>query len=255
VASIFVTGSSDGIGLEGARQLAAAGHRVVLHGRSQQRADHAMKLVPAAAGAVVGDLSEITGIQDVAGSANDLGPYDAVIHNAGVYIIPQRQVSQAGTERVFTVNVLAPYLLTARMPLPSRLVYLSSGLASQGRANLADLQWASRPWSGMQAYCDSKLYVIMLAFAVARRYPHVRSNAVDPGWVATKMGGRGAPVSVPEGAATPVWLAAGDDPAALVSGRLFSRRAEMTVGPAAHDAGLQDALLDACVRLTGVGLP
>jgi NAD(P)-dependent dehydrogenase (short-subunit alcohol dehydrogenase family) len=255
VASIFVTGSSDGIGLETARQLAAAGHRVVLHGRSQRRADHAMKSVPRAAGAAVGDLSDITGIQDVMQSANDLGPYDVVIHNAGVYVLPERQVSRAGTERVYTVNVLAPYLLTAWMPVPSRLVYLSSGLASGGRVNLADLQWENRPWNGMQAYRDSKLYVIMLAFAVARRYPRVRSNAVDPGWVATRMGGPSAPVSVPEGADTPVWLAASDDAEALVSGRLFRQRAEVTASPAASDAGLQDALLEACASLSGASLP
>jgi NAD(P)-dependent dehydrogenase (short-subunit alcohol dehydrogenase family) len=255
VASIFVTGSSDGIGLEAARQLVAAGHRVVLHGRNRRRADHAMKSVPGAAGSAVGDLSDVAGIQDAVGSANVLGPYDVVIHNAGVYVIPQRQVSRGGAELVFTVNVLAPYLLTARMPLPSRLVYLSSGLASAGRANMADLQWADRPWNGMQAYCDSKLYDIMLAFAVARRYPQVRSNAVDPGWVATRMGGPGAPVSVPEGADTPVWLATSDDPEALASGRLFSRRAEVKASPAAYDAGLQEALLDGCASLTGAVLP
>ena len=255
MASIFVTGSSDGIGLETARQLVSAGHRVVLHGRNQRRADDARKSVPGAAGCAVGDLSDVAGIQDAIESANDLGPYDAVIHNAGVYVLPRRQPGATGTERVFTINVLAPYLLTARMPLPSRLVYLSSGLASGGRVNLADLQWEDRKWNGMQAYCDSKLYVIMLAFAVARRYPHVRGNAVDPGWVATRMGGPGAPLSVPEGADTPVWLAASDDRGALVSGRLFRQRAEVKAGPAARDAGLQDALLGACARLSGVSLP
>jgi NAD(P)-dependent dehydrogenase (short-subunit alcohol dehydrogenase family) len=112
-----VTGSSDGIGLETARQLVAAGHRVVLHGRSQRRADHAMESVPGAAGVAVGDLSVVAGIQMTAGSANVLGPYDAVIHNAGIYVLPTRQVARGGGERVFTINVLAAYLLTALMPL------------------------------------------------------------------------------------------------------------------------------------------
>ena len=255
MASVFVTGSSDGIGREAARQLVSAGHRVVLHGRNQRRADDARGSVPGAAGCAVGDLSDIAGIQDAIGSANDLGPYDAVIHNAGVYVLPRRQPGAAGTERVFTINVLAPYLLTARMPMPSRLVYLSSGLASGGRVDLADLQWEDRKWNGMQAYRDSKLYVIMLAFAVARHFPQVRANAVDPGWVATRMGGPGAPVSVPEGAGTPVWLAASDDPGALVSGRLFSQRTEVEASPAARDAGLQDGLLGACARLSGVSFP
>jgi NAD(P)-dependent dehydrogenase (short-subunit alcohol dehydrogenase family) len=255
VASVFVTGSASGIGLEAARQLVAAGHRVVLHGRSQRRADHGLQSVPGAAGAVVGDLSVIAGIQAVAGSANVLGPYDAVIHNAGVYTSPQRQVIRGGGERIFTVNVLAPYLLTALMPLPSRLVYLSSGLESAGRVNLADLQWEDRPWSGMQAYCDSKLYDVMLAFAVARRSGSVIANAVDPGWVKTAMGGPGAPDTIPEGADTPVWLASSDEAAALRGGRLVRRRAEAKANPAAYDVGLQEALLNACAGLTGTRLP
>jgi NAD(P)-dependent dehydrogenase (short-subunit alcohol dehydrogenase family) len=250
-----VTGSSDGIGQETARQLVAAGHRVVLHGRSQRRADHAMQSVPGAAGAVVGDLAVVAGIQMAAGSANVLGPYDAVIHNAGIYVLPARQVTRSGGERVFTINVLAPYLLTALMPLPSRLVYLSSGLESAGRVNLADLQWEDRPWSGMQAYCDSKLYDIMLALAVARRYPQVVANAVDPGWVRTKMGGPGASDSIPEGADTPVWLATSDEPEALRSGRLIRRRAEAKANPAAYDVDLQEALLTACAGLTGTSWP
>ena len=255
MASIFVTGSADGIGLETARQLAGAGHRVVVHGRSQRRADQAMESVPAAAAAAVGDLSQVAGIELTAGSAGALGPYDAVIHNAGVYVSPVRQATQDGGERIFTVNVLAPYLLTALMPLPSRLVYLSSGLESAGRVNLADPQWESRPWNGMQAYCDSKLYDVMLALALARRYPHVSVNAVDPGWVRTKMGGAGAPVAIPEGADTPVWLAASDEPAARESGRLVRSRSAVRANPAAYDADLQDSLLETCARLTGTTLP
>jgi NAD(P)-dependent dehydrogenase (short-subunit alcohol dehydrogenase family) len=254
VASILVTGSADGIGLETARQLVAAGHRVVLHGRSQRRADHAVQSVPGSAAAVVGDLSVIAGITMAAGSANVLGPYDAVIHNAGVYTSPHRQATRNGGERIFTVNVLAPYLLTALMPRPARLVYLSSGLESAGRVNLADLQWEDRPWNGMQAYCDSKLYDVMLALAVARRHPQVVANAVDPGWVRTKMGGPGAPDSIPEGADSPVWLATSDEPEALRRGRLIRRRAEVKANPAAYDVDLQDALLTACAELTGTRL-
>jgi NAD(P)-dependent dehydrogenase (short-subunit alcohol dehydrogenase family) len=254
VASIFVTGSADGIGLETARRLVAAGHRVVLHGRNQRRADHAAASVPGAAAAVVGDLSVIAGITMAAGSASVLGPYDAVIHNAGVYTSPHRQATSSGGERIFTVNVLAPYLLTALMPRPARLVYLSSGLEAAGRVNLADLQWEDRPWSGMQAYCDSKLYDVMLAFAVARRHPPVVANAVDPGWVRTKMGGPGAPDSIPEGADSPVWLATSDEPEALRGGRLIRRRAEVKANPAAYDVDLQDALLTACAGLTGTPL-
>ena len=117
--------------------------------------------------------------------------------------------------------MLGPYLLTALMPLPPRLVYLTSGLESVGRVNLDDLQWERRAWNGMQAYSDSKLHDVLLAFAIARRYPSLRSNAVDPGWIKTKLGGHGATDELPVGARTQVWLATSDDSDAAVTGRYF----------------------------------
>jgi NAD(P)-dependent dehydrogenase (short-subunit alcohol dehydrogenase family) len=253
--SIFVTGSSDGIGLETARQLVRAGHRVVLHARDDTRAKDAAAAVPEASGVAVGDLSALAGIRRTAESAGALGPYDAVIHNAGVGGAPARHPTPDGYERTFTVNVIAPYLLSALMPLPERLVYLTSGLESVGRVNLDDLQWERRPWNGMQAYSDSKLYDVLLAFAVARRYPRSRSNAVDPGWIKTKLGGRGATDELPVGAQTQVWLATSDEPDALVTGRYFKWRNDLRANPAAYDPDLQDALLQACERLTGTPLP
>jgi NAD(P)-dependent dehydrogenase (short-subunit alcohol dehydrogenase family) len=253
--SIFVTGSSDGIGLETARQLVRAGHRVVLHARDDARAKDAAAAVPEASGVAVGDLSVLAGIKRVAESACELGQYDAVIHNAGVGSAPARHPTADGHERIFAVNVLGPYLLTALMPLPRRLVYLTSGLESVGRVNLDDLQWERRRWNGMQAYSDSKLYDVLLAFAVARRYPQSRSNAVDPGWIKTKLGGPGATDELPVGAQTQVWLAVSDEPDAQVTGRYFKWRRELRANPAAYDTGLQDALLDACERLTGTRLP
>src|ERR1700722_3454352 len=166
MASIFVTGSSDGIGRETARQLVKGGHRVVLHARDDGRAEDAAVAVPGASGVAVGDLSIVAGMRQAAESASALGPYDAVIHNAGVGSAAARHETADGCERIFAVNVLGPYLLTALMPLPPRLVYLTSGLESAGRANLDDLQWEGRAWNGMQAYSDSKLYDVLLAFAV-----------------------------------------------------------------------------------------
>ena len=111
------------------------------------------------------------------------------------------------------------------MPLPARLVYLTSGLESVGRVNLDDLQWERRAWNGMQAYSDSKLYDVLLAFAIARRYPGLRSNAVDPGWIKTKLGGQGATDELPVGARTQVWLATSEDSDAAVTGRYFKWQA------------------------------
>jgi NAD(P)-dependent dehydrogenase (short-subunit alcohol dehydrogenase family) len=255
MASIFVTGSSDGIGQETARQLVKGGHRVVLHARNRGRADDATEAVPGAAGVAVGDLSVVAGMRQAAESASALGPYDTVIHNAGVGSAAARQSTADGFERIFAVNVLGPYLLTALMPLPPRLVYLTSGLESAGRVHLDDLQWERRAWNGMQAYCDSKLYDVLLAFAVARRYPWLRSNAVDPGWIKTKLGGQGATDELPVGAQTQVWLATSDDADADVTGRYFKWRRDLRANPAAGDTGLQEALLAACAKLTGIVLP
>ena len=187
---ILVTGSSDGLGLMAARLLLDDGHRVTLHARSEERAADARAALPDAKEVVIGDLSSIAGTRQAAEQANALGPYDAVIHNAGVgYRERRRMETVDGLSHVFAINVLAPYLLTALIPAPDRLVYLSSGMHRGGDADLSDLQWARRPWNGSQAYSDSKLFDVVLAFGVARRWPGVFSNAVEPGWVATKMGG------------------------------------------------------------------
>lgn len=250
----FVTGSADGIGLETARTLAAAGHRVVLHARNAQRADDARAAIPAAAGVAVGDASVLAQIHAVAEQANALGPFDAVVHNVGVGSLERREETVDGLETIFTVNVLTPYLLTALMPAPARAIYLTSGLESSGQADLDDLLYQRKRWNGMSAYCDSKLYDVMLAWAVARRWPGTVSNAVDPGWIKTRMGGPGAPDDLPEGAETQVWLASSDAPEALVSGRYLYRRGERRANPAAYDEALQEGLIAACAKLTGVTL-
>jgi NAD(P)-dependent dehydrogenase (short-subunit alcohol dehydrogenase family) len=256
MASVFVTGSADGIGRETAEELVRDGHRVVVHARSPERAAHLAAAVPQAGAVLVGDLSSLASTKDLAAATLEHGPYDAVVHNAGVGGgQPRKQVTDDGLELVFQVNVLAPYVLTALMERPARLVYLTSGLHEQGDVHLDDLQFTSRRWHGMQAYSDSKLYDVLLAFAVARLWPEARSNAVDPGWVKTRMGGPGAPDPVAQGAATPVWLATSDEPPALVSGRYFRRRRELKPHAAAHDQALQDGLLRACAKLSGIDFP
>jgi NAD(P)-dependent dehydrogenase (short-subunit alcohol dehydrogenase family) len=179
-----------------------------------------------------------------------------VIHNAGVgYRQPRRIETPDGLASVFAINVLAPYLLTALITGPSRLVYLSSGMSQGGDPSLDDPQWSRRRWNGAQAYSDSKLYDTVLALAVARRWPGVLSNAVEPGWVATRMGGAGAPDDLAQGPVTQAWLAVSDDPAATVSGGYFYHQQRRQPNPAARDTALQDALLAYCADLTGTPLP
>ena len=256
MATILVTGSSDGIGRQTASTLAANGHRVVLHARNAERAEQARAAVPEAAAVVQGDLTSLAETRHLAEQAAAAGPYDVVIHNAGVGGGQDAPVRTAdGLERIFQVNVLAPYVLTALLPWPARLVYLTSGLEADGIPRLDDLQWQDREWQGMQAYSDSKLYDVLLAFAVARRQPELLSNAVDPGWIRTRMGGPGATDELSTGAETPVWLATSDEPAATVTGRYFKRRREQRANPAAYQEDLQEQLLARCAELSGVTLP
>ncbi|HET6439562.1 MAG TPA: SDR family NAD(P)-dependent oxidoreductase [Anaeromyxobacter sp.] len=253
MARVLVTGSADGLGRLAAQKLVAAEHEVVLHGRDRRRVQEARAAVPGAAAAVAGDLSSIAETRALAEQANAVGPFDAVIHNAGVGYRPPRQETSEGLLQLFAVNVLAPYLLTALVPA-RRLVYLSSGMHRGGDPDLTDLQWRHRSWSGSQAYSDSKLFDVVLAFAVARRWPGVLSNALEPGWVPTKMGGPGAPDDLEQGAETQVWLAVSGDPEARVSGRYFYHLRERQAHPAASDLEVQEGLLRACEELSGIAL-
>jgi NAD(P)-dependent dehydrogenase (short-subunit alcohol dehydrogenase family) len=256
VSRVFITGSADGLGLMAARLLVDQGHEVTLHARNQARADDARSALPRAGRVVVGDLSSVDQTRAVAEQVNANGPFDAVIHNAGIgYREPRRAQTADGLEHVFAVNVLAPYLLTALISRPARLIYLTSGMHRGGSAELDDPQWAARPWNGAQAYSDSKLFDVLLAFGVARRWPGVLSNSVEPGWVATKMGGSGAPDDLSLAPVTQAWLAVSDDPPALVTGQNFYHQRIRPAAPDAHSARYQGALLDYCGKLTGTPLP
>jgi NAD(P)-dependent dehydrogenase (short-subunit alcohol dehydrogenase family) len=256
MARVFITGSADGLGQMAAQLLIDQGHNVVLHARNEQRGQQALAAVPGAENVVIGDLASIAQTRNVAEQVNRLGGLDAVIHNAAVgYQEPRRIATEDGLPHVFAINTLAPYILTALIHQPKRLVYLSSGLHQSGDASLKDLVWEQRPWRGQQAYSDSKLHDVLLAFAIARRWPGVLSNALEPGWVPTKMGGRGAPDDLDQGHRTQVWLAAGNDKEATVTGQYFFHLRPRTPLPAARDPQVQDALIDACSRLSGVDLP
>ncbi|GAA1626638.1 SDR family NAD(P)-dependent oxidoreductase [Catellatospora bangladeshensis] len=251
---ILVTGSTDGIGLRTATALADAGHRVVAHARDEPKAAELKARAPELHAVLVGDLASLRQTRALARAATAFGVFDAVVHNAGVSRMdaPQPLLTEDGLETTFQVNVLAPYTLTALMPPPRRLVYVSSAMAADGVIDLATAG-SPQPWHGVTAYCTSKLYVLMLAFAVARHWPGVRSNATDPGWVATRMGGPQAPIGPDQGARPQVRLAGGDADE-LGSGRFVTDRGWQPSG-AACDPAVQDELLSACARLSGVTLP
>jgi len=256
MARIFITGSSTGLGLMAGQLLIAQGHTVVLHGRNQARADTAMAQAPGAAAAVVGDLARPRDVRAIAEAGNRYGRFDAVIHNAGVgYREPRRQATEDGLPHIFAVNVLAPYVLTALLQRADRLVYLSSGMHHRAHVDFDDLLWTKRRWNGAEAYAESKLYDVVLAFAVARRWPKVKANALEPGWVPTRMGGPEAPDDLSKGHVTQAWLAVSDEPLARSSGEYFYHQRLRAANPAARDTQLQDNLITACARLSGVALP
>jgi len=234
MAKIFITGSADGLGQLAAKELVKQGHEVMLHARSEERGRQALKNVPGAKDVLIADLSDIGQTKLLAEKANAFGTFDAVIHNAGVY--------QVSAGQLLNVNTLAPYILTALMHRPERLIYLSSGMHLSGKPE----------FTGRPSYSDTKLHMLLLAKTLARKWPEVYANAVDPGWVPTKMGGAGAPDDLEEGYQTQVWLATSNDPDAMVSGRYFHHQKQARYNRTADDMSMQDKLLAECARLTGV---
>jgi NAD(P)-dependent dehydrogenase (short-subunit alcohol dehydrogenase family) len=242
MARIFITGSADGLGRAAAQTLLVDGHEVIVHARSAERLAAVNDLIGRGASAVVGDLADQDQTRAVAVQVNQLGRVDAVVHNAGIY----------SGRQILPVNIVAPYLLTALIHRPQRLVYLSSGSHYGGRADLANVDWNGQRKTG--SYSDSKLFVTTLAVAVARIWPDVYSNAVDPGWVPTKMGGPGAPDDLRLGHLTQEWLATSDEPEARSSGGYWFHQRLRTPHPAVRDTQFQDSLLAALARFTAAPL-
>jgi NAD(P)-dependent dehydrogenase (short-subunit alcohol dehydrogenase family) len=153
MARVFITGSSDGLGLMAGQLLIEQGHEVVLHGRNEARRRDALAAAPGAKGAVAGDLSTLAGMTRVADEVNRFGRFDAVIQNAGIgYREPRRVETEPRVPGVFAVNVLAPYVLTTLIQRPDRLIYLSSGMHHGVQPRMDDLLWTKRPWNGASAY-------------------------------------------------------------------------------------------------------
>jgi len=241
MAKIFITGSSDGLGLLAAQRLVADGHEVVLHGRNAKRGHEALNQVKGAIDMVTGDLSSIKETIQLADQVNELGPFDAIIHNAGVY--------QAPGPLIFAVNTIAPYVLTCLIQKPKRLIYMSSGMHRGGDGQLSHFD------PEHTSYSDSKLHDLMLTKAVVRKWPNVYANAVDPGWVPTKMGGAGASDDLDKGYETQVWLATSNDDEARVSGGYFYHQQKQKYHAAADDPAIQERLLSLCKDYTGVSFP
>ncbi|MBN8228357.1 SDR family NAD(P)-dependent oxidoreductase [Corallococcus macrosporus] len=243
MARIFITGSADGLGKAAARTLLSDGHEVIIHVRGEQRLAGVQDLVAQGATALVADIAALDQTRDLARQVNTLGRMDAVIHNAGVYSSPS----------VLSVNVVAPYVLTALIQRPQRLIYLSSGMHRGGKPDLDDMDWTGGRATG--SYSDSKLFVTTLAAAIARRWPEVFSNSVDPGWVPTKMGGPNAPDDLRLGHLTQEWLATSDATEACTTGGYWHHQRRVEPHAAVHDLEFQAQLLSELARATGISIP
>jgi NAD(P)-dependent dehydrogenase (short-subunit alcohol dehydrogenase family) len=249
---IFISGSSTGLGLMAGQLLVEQGHEVILHGRNAERADDALRELPRANAIVTGDLSSISGAVDVAKQVNALGKCDAVIHNAAVGYHEPHRITADGLPHLFATNTLSAYILTALIEKPKRLVYLSSGMHFRADASLDDILWKKRPWNGSQAYAESKLHDVVLAFGVARLWPDVLANALEPGWVPTRMGGQGAPDDINQGHRTQAWLAVSEDGAARVTGAYFYHMKPRQPNAEARNPVLQERFLEICAELSGI---
>ena len=241
MARIFITGSSDGLGRAAADVLLAGGHQVIVHARSRERLEAVRELLDRGAFGVVGDLADLEQVRDLAAQVNEIGVPDAVIHNAGVMSGPA----------LLTVNTVAPYLLTALIQRPQRLIYISSSMHMGGRARIPVDR---RGHGSTVSYSDTKLFVTTLAAAVARIWPAVMSHSVDPGWVPTKMGGASAPDDLRLGHLTQEWLATSEDAEARSTGGYWRHQARLRPHPSVADVRFQDDLLDVLGRRTGVFL-
>ena len=243
MAKIFITGSADGLGLLSANALIARGHQVVLHARNEKRGEEALDKAPGAESVLTADLNNIDETIQLAQKINASGKFDAVIHNAALYHAPGKEL--------FTVNTLAPYILTCLVNKPGRLIYLSSDMHHGGHSKLDSFKGDLNSMS----YSDTKLHIVMLCKAVARKWKDIYANAVNPGWVPTKMGGRGAPDSLESGYKTQVWLAVSNDEKVKQSGKYFYHQQQMRSNTEADDLQLQERFLRLCHEITGVLFP
>lgn len=249
MARIFITGSSDGLGSLTAKKLIQRGHQVVLHARNAKRADDANAACPGAEACLIADLTSTEETQKLAKEVNKLGPFDAVIHNAGLYRGVSGLKGKEGLPALFAVNTLAPYILTCLVrPPPKHLVFVSSGLHSGGDPSLRDLRNCG--------YGDSKLHNILLAFAFARKWEgKVASNAMDPGWVPTKMGGASAMDDIDAAVDTYVMLAEGSGAAEGMTSKYWYQGRTRSCKAAASDVKVQDKLLRELETISGVKVP
>lgn len=272
-----VTGSNSGIGKETALQLASMGATVVMVVRNRERGEAAraqivQSTVDSSTDLIICDLSSIESIRQFTRAfRNKYDRIHVLINNAGAFV-QNRRVTVDGFERTLAVNYLAPFLLTHELlrllkaDAPSRVINVASGMHSSGRVDFDDLQGEKR-YSGMRAYANSKLMLLMFTYELARRLrgSGVTVNAVHPGFVATNLGSNSGSLSVAlayklmrpfqvsakKGAETSVYVASSTEVEG-VTGKYFVKKREEPSSPMSYDEQLQRRLWDTTTRLLGL---
>ena len=256
---VLITGATDGLGRGLARAVAGAGGIVLVHGRSQARIDEMLAELPGARG-YRADLSSLEEVRRVAGEVRDAEPrLDVLVNNAGIGT-GERELSQDGYELRFAVNYLAGFLLTALLrdrlvaAAPARIVNVAS--AGQMAIDFDDVM-LERDYSGVRAYCQSKLAQIMHAFDLAEDLGErgVTANALHPGtYMPTKMvrAAGTTPVTPLEDGVEATWRLAADAALDGVTGRYFFATDEARADAQAYDADARRRLRELSKKLVGV---
>jgi NAD(P)-dependent dehydrogenase (short-subunit alcohol dehydrogenase family) len=262
--TIVITGATDGLGRGLASELAPAGGRLILHGRNEEKG-HALleELAPRATGELVwrrADLASLEEVRDLAGSLLEEDRIDVLVNNAGVGTAGGRDESKEGYELTFAVNYLAPFLLTRRLlPLiersaPARIVNVSS--AGQAPIDFDDVMLESH-YSGVQAYSQSKLALVMFTFDLAEELEGsgVTANCLHPGtYMPTNMVRRAGidPVTpLEDGVEATLRLVASPELDG-VNGHYFDGTSESAPHPQAEDPETRKRLRELSAELTGI---
>jgi NAD(P)-dependent dehydrogenase (short-subunit alcohol dehydrogenase family) len=263
--TILITGATDGIGKESARQLAMMDAKVIIHGRNQEKAERVRKEIMVAASnekveTMIADLSSLNQVRSLADQVLSTHEHiDVLINNAGIYTT-SKAITSDGFEMTFAVNHLAHFLLTnllldrIKASAPARIITVSSSAHSDARFDIDNLN-AEKKFHGWGAYCISKLANLLFTFALARRLSSsgVTANSLHPGFINTNILGRDVAGRKPvaEGAETPVYLASSKEVEA-VTGQYFYQKQITPPSELSRNAALQEHFWEISKKMTNL---
>lgn len=266
---VLITGATDGIGKHTAQKFAADSYHVILHGRNEQKLQNLVSQIKDQTDndlldQVVADLSSLSEVEELCRTLVDHYPkLDILINNAGLgpgRKGDERKTNAEGFEVIFTVNYLAPFLMT-HLLLPlienshnARIVNVSS--SAQSPVDLNDLM-LERKYSGSRAYSQSKLALIMFTFDLAEKLKerNISVNALHPGSLLDTNMVReafGHALGKSEDGAEAIYYLATSDKLKSISGEYFNQKAKDKAASQAYDENVRNQLWDRTIHLVGL---